>query len=403
MIGRRGVLRGIGAATALSVSPVGVLRAQAPIKVGVIGSTSGIVAAAGQAARRGAETAAVYLKDRGGPPMELLFADTESRPENGRVSAERLIREGCPILIGSIDSGATISTAQVTEAAKIPLLVHVGSSPQITESGYTQVFRNFTKTTTLLTGAVEQIKEMIATAAVQPRTAVLMYVNDTFGQAASKSVNTLWEGLKIPIKILDQITYDVRAKDLSVEVAKAKALNPDILLTLSRVNDGILIVREMVKQNFNPMAVIFPGSPGSYEKPFTDSLGKYGDDVINCVPWYDAKNPRTKDVLQLSEKMFPGHRFDLNSIFAFEGVEIVADALKRAASAQPDAITAALRSTMIRDHISTGGPIQFDDKGQNNNIKVVMLQNRKQEPLVVGPAEFAVEKPRFPMIPFNKR
>jgi branched-chain amino acid transport system substrate-binding protein len=58
---------------------------------------------------------------------------------------------------------------------------------------------------------------------------------------------------------------------------------------------------------------------------------------------------------------------------------------------------------MIRDHISTGGPIQFDDKGQNNNIKVVMLQNRKQEPLVVGPAEFAVEKPRFPMIPFNKR
>ena len=403
MIGRRDILKGITAATTSSIFSLRTARAQATVKVGVIGPTSGVLAAAGQAARRGAETAAIYLKARGGAAMELVFADTESRPENGRVAAERLIRDGCPILIGSLDSGATISTAQVAEAAKIPLVVHVGSAPQITESGYTQVFRNFPKTTTLLTQAVERIKEMTSSASVQPRTAVLMYVNDTFGQAASKSVNTLWDNLLIPIKILDRIDYDIRSKDLSVEVAKAKSHNPDILLTVARVNDGILIVREMVKQNFNPMAVIFPGSPGSYEKPFTDSLGKFGDDIINCVPWYNSKNPRVKDVLELSEKTFPNQRFDLNSLFAFEAIEIVADALKRAPSGKPDAIHSALKETMITDHIATGGPIQFDDKGQNNNIKIVMLQNRNQEPLVVGPAEFAVAQPRFPMVPFAKR
>jgi branched-chain amino acid transport system substrate-binding protein len=402
MIRRRDVLTGAFATATMSTLRSPVARAQGPAKVGVIASTSGHLAAAGQAARRGAEIAALHLKGSG-PAIELVFADTESRPENGRISAERLIREGCSVLVGAGDSGATISAAQVAEASKVPLVINFASASQITESGYTQIFRNFTKTDTLLTEAVKRIKEMTANSAAQPRTAVLMYVNDTFGQAASKSVNTFWSGAGVPIKIVDQIDYDARAKDLSVEVAKAKAHAPDMMLAVSRVNDGILIVREMVKQSFNPMALIFPGSPASYEKPFTDSLGKYGDDAINCVPWYDVKNPRTKDVLKLSEKTFPNTRFDLTSLFTFECVEIVAEALKRSGSAQAAAIREALKTTMIKDHIATGGPIQFDEKGQNNNIAVVMLQNRKQEPIVVGPAEFAAAEVRFPMTPFNKR
>lgn len=403
MVDRRQVLKGAAATTGLSLLPVGRLRAQTPLKVGMIGPTSGVLAAAGQSARRGAELAAIYLKARGGPPIELIFADTESRPENGRVTAERLIRDGCSVLIGSLDSGATIATAQVTESAKVPLVVNIGSATQITESGYQHIFRNFPPVTSLLTQGVERIKELTSSATARPQTAVLMYVNDTFGQAASKAVSGLWDKLGIPIKIVEQINYNIMTKDLSVEVSRAKALKPDILLTLARVNDGILIVREMVKQNFNPMALIFPGSPGSYEKPFTDTLGKYSNDTINTVPWYDTRNPRMKDVLQLWGKTFSNQRFELNSIFSFEAIEIVADALQRAKSTEAGAMREALKTTMIKDHIATGGPIEFNEKGQNPNIKIVMLQNHKQEPLVVGPKEFAVAQALFPMTPFDKR
>lgn len=405
MIRRRDVLVGAAATAAIVVSPA-VRRsafAQATPKIGLITSTSGAFAAAGQACRRGGEIAALYTKTVGGLAIELLHADTESRPENGRVCAERLIREGCAVLIGCGDSGATISAAQVAETAKVPLIINTASSPEITERGYTQIFRNFTKTDTMLTEGVKRIKEVTSSAQVQPKTAVLMYINDTFGQAASKSVNTYWVNSGVPIKILDQITYDPRSKDLSVEVAKAKAQAPDVLLTLSRVNDGILIVREMVKKNFKPMAHIFPGSPGSYEKPFTDSLGKYGNDIMNCVPWYDIRNPRTPEVLKLSQRTFPGTRFDLSSIFTFECFEVAVDAIKRASSVNPQAIREALKSTLIKDHIAVGGPIQFDEKGQNNNIAVVLLQNQNQEPVVVGPKEYAAKQVNFPMTDYSKR
>src|SRR5690554_2004920 len=116
MLDRRQLLQGAAATTALGVTPVRRLRAQtSTLKVGMIGPTSGVLAAAGQSARRGAELATIYLKQRGGPPIEIIYADSESRPENGRLTAERLIRDDCSVLIGSLDSGATIATAQVTE------------------------------------------------------------------------------------------------------------------------------------------------------------------------------------------------------------------------------------------------------------------------------------------------
>ena len=121
-------------------------------------------------------------------------------------------------------------------------------------------------------------------------------------------------------------------------------------MPITRVSDAILIVREMVKQNWSPMGIISPGSPGPYEKAFTDALGKYGDGYMSCVPWYDPTNKRAREIAQRFENEMDA-RFDLNAAFAFEAVEIAADALKRAKSHEPADIHAALKTTNITDHI----------------------------------------------------
>ncbi|MFN7633879.1 MAG: ABC transporter substrate-binding protein, partial [Acetobacteraceae bacterium] len=139
-ISRRAALVGAGATLAAPAT----IRAQtAPVKVGVILPTSGVLAVPGQASRRGIDLAARVVAEAGGPRLEIHHADIASRPENGRVAAERLIREGCSVLIGAWDSGATISAAQAAEAARVPLVVNIASAPQITEQGFSMVFRNF--------------------------------------------------------------------------------------------------------------------------------------------------------------------------------------------------------------------------------------------------------------------
>ena len=103
------------------VSAPAVLRAQSSVlKVGVILPLSGVISFPGIATRRGTELAAKMFADEG-IKLDVQFADTKSKPENGRVAAEKLVRDGATILVGAWDSGATISAAQAAEATKVPL------------------------------------------------------------------------------------------------------------------------------------------------------------------------------------------------------------------------------------------------------------------------------------------
>jgi branched-chain amino acid transport system substrate-binding protein len=265
------------------------------------------------------------------------------------------------------------------------------------------LFRNFTPATTLVYNAVARIKDLSSLTGVQPKTAVLMHVNDTFGQGVAGGVNALWGKLGIEIEIVDQISYDIRARDLSVEVAKAKSAGADLLMPVTRVNDAILIVREMVKQQFSPMGIIGPGSPGPYEKAFTDATGKFGDEYMTSVPWYDPTKDITQQAIAAFSEMYPDERFELNVGFSYEAVQIAADAISRAGTADPGAIHEALAATKIDEHIMYGGPIEFDEKGQNPNIGGALLQNQGGEPVVIGPSEIAVAEAVFPMTPFSER
>ena len=161
----------------------------------------------------------------------------------------------------------------------------------------------------------------------------------------------------------------------------------------------------MVKQYWSPMGIISPGSPGPYEKAFTDALGKYGDGYMSCVPWYNPTKPKARGIAARFEKETDG-RFDLNAgkAFAFEarpdrGRCHQAGEFQRAGG-DP---RGSENKSDIGDHIVYGGPIRFDERGQNPNIGVVMLQNQNGRPVVVSPADASEAKAIFPFVPFDKR
>ncbi|MGZ8322786.1 MAG: hypothetical protein ACXW3N_06740, partial [Rhodoplanes sp.] len=59
--------------------------------------------------------------------------------------------------------------------------------------------------------------------------------------------------------------------------------------------------------------------------------------------------------------------------------------------------------TDIAEHVMIGGPIKFDDKGQNNNIGSAVIQNRNRTPTVVLPESAATMTPVLPMPPWQGR
>jgi branched-chain amino acid transport system substrate-binding protein len=231
---------------------------------------------------------------------------------------------------------------------------------------------------------------------------VFMHVNDTFGTSMAQGIGNVLPRFNMPYKIAETIAYDPTARDLSVEVAKAKATGAEALLMVSRLNDAILITRELVKQRWSPLAVLSMG-PGWYEDQYLKTLGKLSDGPMSFVPWYDPNKKVSKQLEDALAKAHPGINLNTNHIYTFEALQVAADAFKRAGSTDPKALADAIRATNITDNVSTGPGIRFDAKGQNDKLKNSAIQNRAGKLVTVAPKAAATGKAEFPMSAYDKR
>ena len=389
-----------------ALAPFNIARAQSTkLKVGVLLPKSGFQGLIGQSCQKGANLAPPVIRELLGVDIELMNADTESNVDTARTRAERLIQEGAHCLIGPFDSGAAAAIAQVAEQRGVPFVINIAAAPQITEQGYKYVFRNFPIASELVKNGLALIEDLFRTTNATPRTAVFMHVNDTFGQANAKAIGAILPQLNLPFKLVETIAYDPAARDLTVEISKAKAAKADFLLLVCRLNDAIVLRREIVKQRWNIMGIISPGSPGMYENQFFQTLGKLSEHCISNVPWYDPKAALTKAVDGVFRKQNPKDQLRFHALnvgCTFEAILIVADALKRARSTDAREFTEAIRKTEIKDRMMIGGLIKFNDKGQVEGNLSACIQNQGQKPVVVLPAAAAEAKPVFPWGEYKK-
>src|SRR5207253_6973933 len=279
-------------------------RAQSgPLKVGVLLPRSGAQAGIGQDCQRGVDLAPAIFKELGLPELAIMNADTETNVEVARARAETLITDGAQLLVGAFDSGQTSAIAQVAERKGIPFVINIAAAPPITEQGYKFVFRNFPTAPMILSDAFANQKELFEATGVAPKSVVFMHVNDTFGTSMQQGINAVLPRFNMPYQIVEQFAYDPTARDLSVEVAKAKATGAQALLMVSRLNDAILITRELVKQRWSPMAVLSMG-PGWYEDQYLKTLGKLADGPISFSPWYDPTKKLSKVMVAALAKAY---------------------------------------------------------------------------------------------------
>ena len=399
---RRHVLAG-ATATVATFAASSILRAEAgTLKVGVLLPLSGLQAGIGQDCHRAVDVAPAILKSMGLPELTIMNGDTESNSDTARERAEKLISEGAQLLVGAFNSGHTTAIAQVAEQKGIPLIINIAAAPAITEQGYKFVFRNFPTAPMIVSDALADQKEVFAIAGAAPKTVVFMHVNDTFGTAMAKGIGATIAKFDMPYTIAEEIAYDPAARDLSVEIAKAKGTGAEALLVVSRLNDAILLTREMVKQRWSPMAILSMG-PGWNENDYFKTLGKLADGPMNFIPWYDPTKKLTKQLMSALAKAYPDINMNEKHVYTFEALLTAADAFKRADGTNPRALADAIRTTNITDNISIGPGIQFNEKGQNDKLRTGAIQNRAGKFVVIAPRAQSESKPELPMTPYDKR
>jgi branched-chain amino acid transport system substrate-binding protein len=400
------VLKGMGAAGAVGVLGFpAVLRAQVKeIKIGSVQPMTGPLAAIGKTTRQGNQLAVNHInaaggiKSMGGANLVLMPGDTQYKPEVGRAETERLMREGAHILVGAFDSGTINAMIQAIKQSPkpIPFVIDIGAADQLTQQGVKYVFRTFVTTTVLGRKGIEYMLELFRASGVTPKRAVLFHVSDLFGQVMKDRTVEWHKKLNAPFEFVEIISYPTATQDLSTEVSKAKAAKPDLLLAVTRLNDAILLVQEMYKQRVEVQAIMGPGNPGFYHPNFARTLGKLAEYTLDNAPWYNPKSPLTQKVAADYERQY-GEQLTTDSAWAYQGVMVIADVLERAASTDPDNFVEAARKTNIKNHVISGGNIQFSENGDNLGASTAMIQVREGRARVVLPKEFAEVQAIYPV------
>ena len=409
---RRTFLRSIAVAAAAAGIP-GALRAQPRVvKLGAVVPVTGALAEVGQDCRVGVQmavdavNAAGGIKSMGGARLELATGDSQTKVEVARAEAERLINGGAQILTGGFHSAHVATIAPLAQQRRVPYLIDISATDAITaniaksvregQQKVQYVYRNFPSSVTFSRNATRYMSEIFRTAATPPKRVVVMYTNDLFGKTVADAFQAAHKAMTPPWDIVQVIPYPETAVDLSAEVSLARAAKPDIIAPLTRPATAIILLEELARQRVDIMGVISPGAPGLYEGRQIEQLKQRIEHVMDCVPW---PNHKSADVQRIAAEYArrTGKMFDTSASFTYEAVQVIADALERARSAEPDAFVDALRQANFSGGVNVAtGPVRFNEVGDNPNAGTAVIQILGQRPRVVWPRENAEQAFVFP-------
>ncbi len=373
-----------------------------PVRVGIVLPLTGSQAKFGEIEKRSFEMAAEEINGKGGvrgSKLELLFEDDTGKPDVGRSAVEKLVsRDKVPVVTGGYSSSVTQAAVAVAPQYKVPFLVTTGSADEITEKGYEYVFR-INPPASEYSEAAESFLRDVA----KVKTAALLFESTQFGQSSAKEVDEMFARLGVRLLLKEQ--YAAGAIDFKPILTKVKSLNPDVLYMVSYVMDASLLMRQAKELNINPR--LFVGGGAGFTLPeFAKSAGKASEYVDSATLWSENLGrkdyPGAKEYFDRFRKRY-GSDTEYHGAEAYASLYVVADALKRAKSLEPNDVRDALAATDMK---TAFGPVKFvayGKKTQQNRLPTFLVQWQKGRLETVWPASVATKKYLFPTPPWKSR
>ncbi len=380
------------------------------VKIGNIIPLSGPSASVGQQGKNAREmaveeiNAAGGIKSLGGAKLEMLYADSESKPEKGVAEAERFINtEKVHVLTGCWNSAVTYPTTAVAERYGIPFVVPVSVADKITEQGFKTVFRIAAKDSWWSRDQFAFLKDMENEFNTQVKKLAFVYENGDWGKGIAGGWKKLAKegGYEV---VLDE-PYPSTATDLSPVVQKIKRAQPDVLMLVSNAADAILLTNTLADYRVKLKAIIASGG-GHADPSFLTATGQNARYLFDIVEWEtDVNKPGAKET-NAKYKAKYGQNLAGEAVDAYLAMYVLKDALERAGSLDPAKIREALATTNLKSGpgmIVGYDAVEFDQAGQNKHAALVLVQindiGSGMERITVWPkaARRAGYAPVFPM------
>ena len=341
------------AGTALALGALGAFAAD-PIKIGSVLSVTGPAAFLGDPELKTLQLYVDDLNKKGGVlgrPLQLVHYDDGSDANKANGFTKRLIEDDkVDVLVGGTTTGATMSSVPLAEKAGIPFISLAGAVV-IVEPVKKFVFKTPHTDRMAAEKVFEDMKKRGLT-----KVALL---SETSGFGASGKKETEGVAAKYGITLVANETYGPKDTDMSPQLTKIKTAPGVQAVFVFGLGQGPAIVTK----NYKQLGITLPlyQSHGVASDEFLKLAGPAAEGVrlpspAQLIPEKLPANDPQKPIVTAYDKAYKAaYKTDVSTFggYAYDGLMLAVDAIKRAGSTDKAKVRDALEAT--KGFVATSG------------------------------------------------
>ena len=312
----------------------------APIKIGVYLPLTGQNAFGGQLELEGVRLAHKEMPTVLGRPVDLVVVDNKSDKVEAANAVKRLVeRDKVVALIGTYGSSLAMAGAEVAEKAKVPGVGTSCTHPLVTQ-GKKYYFRACFIDPYQGAAAATYARENLGF----KKAAVLMDMTNDYAVGLSSFFSKSFK--KQGGDVVATLKYSSGDQDFTAQLTELISKNPDIVFMPAYFAEGAIIMKQAreLGAKFRLMGA------DAMDNPDTLKLGgKAAEGFLHTTFPYDPTMPNmseaAKRFTEAWKATYPDKETNVNGALGYNTYFLILDAIKRANSADPQAIAKALAET----------------------------------------------------------
>ena len=371
----------LGVAVAMSILPA---NAQIKLKIGVSTPITGPVAFGSLQERRGLDLALDEINKQGGVlgrQIELVYEDNQCNPSVSVTVTNKLIEQGVPAVLGAQCSSAVLAAMPVFQKASIPLVSSIATNPKISEQagvgGNPWIFRLNPSDRELSVANTKYLKSL---GNIQKVAIVAESTDYGRGGADAFAASAKADGLEV----VSTDFHALGAPDFTTIITKLRSNGAQAIAIYQAPADNVNFARQVLAQG---LKAIMTGKINFDGDVVADLIkqGAYGG-ANTAYPYSPAVDTPANKAFVAKVTAAYKEVSTYETFAGYEALHVLAEAIKRAGSAEPAAIREALTKTSYRSMM--GATVKFDDHNQaHNNAVVVAIEGGKVVVKSVFPTE----------------
>lgn len=335
------------------------------IKVGIMVPTTGPEAIYGKDMENAILLAVSEINAKGGilgKNVITTTSDDACDPRQSASAADNLVAEDVTAVVGGYCSPATAPTLKIFGNAGIPVVIPVADSNKLIDANPGNGFQiNSTGIDQTIT-AVNFFKER------KIKKLAIIHQKDSYSTDLATLTEKKWKGMGHEVVAVEVVKKGEQNHSALVTRLKNKA--PDAVFWTAYYDDGSLVIKQLRHGGFSKLIAV---GDGSNSPKLMEMAGKAAEGVFCFSKPMIEYLPSAKAFIHGYKKKFnqePGPY----SVLAYDGMNLLADAITRAGAADKAAIVKALKET--KEFNGIAGPISFkpDNTLARSNFVVLIAK-----------------------------